>query len=425
MKNKDKTKKELLEELAERKLSAESLRESEKRYRTLFEKNPYGIQEVDAVGTIIYANKAHHEIYGYEEGALIGRSISDFLVPGKQRDELPRYIQTLVKDQPMPTLYHQKILTKSGKERVIEVAWNYQRNNKGNVIGFLSVLTDITERKKAEIALTDSMDRFRGLVETTSDWIWEVNEKAVYTYASPKIFDILGYKPEEVIGKTPFDLMPPNEAMRVADIFSPIATSQKPFKELENTNLHKDGHLVVLETSGVPIININVKFCGYRGIDRDITDRKKAENKLRMKAKELKESNIALKVLLKHRENDKGELEENILSNIKLLITPYIEKLKKNRAMSEELIYLNIIESNLNEIISPFALKLSSNYVGLSPKEIQVADLTKDGKQDKEISELLNISIDTVKFHKKNIRKKLGIYGKRTNLRTYLFSIIK
>jgi PAS domain S-box-containing protein len=425
MKNKDKTKEELLEELAEKKLSEESLRESEKRYRTLFEKNPYGIQEVDAVGTIIYANKAHHEIYGYEEGALIGRSITDFLVPGKQRDELPRYLQTLVKDQPMPTLYHQKILTKSGKERDIEVAWNYQIDNKGNVIGFLSVLTDITERKKAEIALTDSMDRFRGLVETTSDWIWEVNEKAVYTYASPKIFDILGYIPEEVIGKTPFDLMPPNEAKRVADIFSPIATSQKPFKELENTNLHKDGHLVVLETSGVPIININGKFCGYRGIDRDITDRKKAENKLKMRASELRESNIALKVLLKQRENDRGELEENILSNVKHLIMPYIEKLKKNRSMSDELFYLNILESNLKEIISPFAFKLSSNYLDLTPKEIQLAGLIKDGKQDKEITELLNISINTVQFHRKNIRKKLGIYGKRKNLRAHLLLTIK
>ena len=93
--------------------------------------------------------------------------------------------------------------------------------------------------------------------------------------------------------------------------------------------------------------------------------------------------------------------------------------------MSEELTYLNIFESNLNEIISPFALELSSNYLGITPKEIQIADLTKDGKQDKEISELLNIAIDAVKFHKKNIRKKLGIYGKRTNLRTYLLSAIK
>jgi diguanylate cyclase (GGDEF)-like protein/PAS domain S-box-containing protein len=181
----------------------------------------------------------------------------------------------------MPTLYHQTILTKSGKEKDIEVAWNYLRDNKGSVVGFLSVLTDITERKKADVALSESRDRFRALVETTSDWIWEVNDKAVYTYASPKVLDILGYKPEEVIGKTPFDFMTPEEAKRVAEIFSSITASQRPFKELENANIHKRGDLVILETSGTPFFDVDGTLRGYRGIDRDITDRKRMEDKLR------------------------------------------------------------------------------------------------------------------------------------------------
>ena len=113
MKNKDKTKENLLEELAKSKLSEEALQKSEKHYRTLFEKNPYGIQEIDANGTIIYANKAHHDMYGYEEGGLLGLSITDFLVPGLQRDELPNYLSILVKEQPPPIMYHQKILIKS------------------------------------------------------------------------------------------------------------------------------------------------------------------------------------------------------------------------------------------------------------------------------------------------------------------------
>lgn len=164
----------------------------------------------------------------------------------------------------------------------------------------------------------------------------------------------------------------------------------------------------------------------------EISKRKKIEENLRFTEKELiihlnelKESNIALKVLLKQREADKGEVEDNILSNVKHLVSPYIHKLKKNRAMSEELSYLNIIESNLNEIISPFSRRLASNYIGLSQKEIRIADLIKDGKQDKDIMELLNISLETVKTHRKNIRKKLGIYSKRINLRTYLISNVK
>ncbi len=168
------------------------------------------------------------------------------------------------------------------------------------------------------------------------------------------------------------------------------------------------------------------------GIIRDITERKRAdeellesERKLKIHGKQLEEINTALKVLLSQREKDKSEMEENILSNVKQLVQPYISKLKKNRSMSEDLAYLNILESNLNEIISPFSFTLSSTYLGLTPKEIQVADLIKDGKQDKDIVEILNISQTTVKSHRQNIRKKLGIYSKRVNLKTYLTSITK
>lgn len=125
-----------------------------------------------------------------------------------------------------------------------------------------------------------SEERFRSLVETTSDWIWEVDENAVYTYVSPKIRNMLGYEPEEVVGKTPFDLMPTEEVKRVAEIFNSIAASKKPIKELENANLHKNGHLVLLEKSGIPFFDAEGTLCGYRGIDRDITDRKKAEKEL-------------------------------------------------------------------------------------------------------------------------------------------------
>jgi DNA-binding CsgD family transcriptional regulator len=137
----------------------------------------------------------------------------------------------------------------------------------------------------------------------------------------------------------------------------------------------------------------------------------------------LQEKNIALKVLLKQREEDKNELEKNILSNIKSLIQPYITKLKRNNAKSEDIAYLNLIESNLEDIISPFSQKLSLNYMRFSEKEIQIANLIKDGKKDKEIMEIMNIAFDTVKSHRRNIRKKLGISGKGISLRNKLLSM--
>lgn len=148
-----------------------------------------------------------------------------------------------------------------------------------------------------------------------------------------------------------------------------------------------------------------------------------AEQEMIAHIKELNEVNIALKVILKQREDDKKLLASNIMANIKHLILPYIKKLEKNRSMTEDLAYLNIIESNLKEIVSPLSSDLASNRLGFTPKEIQIANLIKDGKQDKEIVETLNISIETAKTHRKNIRKKLGIYGKRTNLRVHLLSM--
>ncbi len=128
--------------------------------------------------------------------------------------------------------------------------------------------------------LQNSEKHFRSLVETTSDWVWEVNSNAEYTYASPQCRDLLGYAPEELLGKTPFTLMAPDEAQRVGKEFALIRQQQQPFHGLENTNLHKNGHPVILETSGYPFFDQQGALLGYRGIDRDISKRRKEEQAL-------------------------------------------------------------------------------------------------------------------------------------------------
>ena len=135
----------------------------------------------------------------------------------------------------------------------------------------------VRELKLAEGALHQSEQRFRSLVETTSDWVWEIDGESRYRYASPKVKDLLGYEPEEVVGRTPFHFMPPGEAERVSALVRIIAGSHMPFSRLENVNLHKEGYEVVLETSGVPIFDGKGEYAGYRGIDRDITARTRSE----------------------------------------------------------------------------------------------------------------------------------------------------
>jgi PAS domain S-box-containing protein len=161
-----------------------------------------------------------------------------------------------------------------------------------------SLSSTVVEAAIAKEALRESEERFRALVETTSDWVWEVDQQGIYTYASPKARELLGYKPQEILGKTPFAFMPPDEAKRIRDVFQKYTAGQKPFSRLENTSRHKDGRLIVLETSGVPFFDSNGKLLGYRGIDRDITERKQAEEALRESEERLRQIASSLREVI-------------------------------------------------------------------------------------------------------------------------------
>ncbi|MBE9048388.1 PAS domain S-box protein [Pleurocapsales cyanobacterium LEGE 10410] len=137
---------------------------------------------------------------------------------------------------------------------------------------------EVKQRQKIEHSLRESKERFRSLIETSSDWVWEIDENGKYTYVSPKIKDLLGYEPEEVIDQTPFDFMTPAEAQRVRTSFAEIAKKHQPFECLVNLNQHRDGHQVIIETSGVPIFDLEGNWRGYRGIDRDVSEREQSQN---------------------------------------------------------------------------------------------------------------------------------------------------
>ena len=158
----------------------------------------------------------------------------------------------------------------------------------------------------------------------------------------------------------------------------------------------------------------------HRNLERLVKER---TAELEMKTTNLEELNVALKVLLSRREDDKQVLEENYVYNVKNLILPYIEKLKNFSPPPNQKAYIEIIEANIHEIVSPFARQLSSNYFNLTPTEIRVANLIKKDKTSKEIAEAYNISESAIIYHRHNIRKKLGLNYKKINLKTYLQSL--
>lgn len=153
---------------------------------------------------------------------------------------------------------------------------------------YVHYIFDITERKTAEQALRASEQRYRNLVEASPDGIWEVDDQARFTYCSPKYLHLLGYQPQDMIGRTPFDFMPADEVPLIRAQFEQAARNQQPFYDLHNRCIRQDGTVILLETNGVPILDEQGRLRGYRGVDRDITERERILDTLRNNEQQLR-----------------------------------------------------------------------------------------------------------------------------------------
>jgi len=201
------------------------------------------------------------------------------------------------------------------------------RKELGGIPYVIGMGTDITSLREAEAAVRASEEKFRTLVETTSDWLWELDKDIVYTYASPQIRDLLGYEPEDIIGKTPFDLMPAESREDVRIALEEVVASHQSFTGRESVHVHRDGHRVVLETSGRPILDPEGRLIGYRGIDRDITARKDVEKKLSALLEELQRSNTELEQFAYVASHDLQEPLRMVASYTQLLERRYHDAL--------------------------------------------------------------------------------------------------
>ena len=147
------------------------------------------------------------------------------------------------------------------------------------------------------------------------------------------------------------------------------------------------------------------------------------EKELQIRSQNLEEMNIALRVLLNKRDKDKMELEEKVLTNVKELVAPHLERLKNSGLNERQIAIANVLVSSLEDIISSFSRRLTKTYLCFTSTEIQIADLVKYGKTSKEIAEFLGVCNETINFHRKNIRRKIGLRNKKSSLRAFLLSI--
>ncbi len=228
------------------------------RFESWVEHAPIAIFAVDTTGHYVDANPAAVALLGYSVEELRARSMADIVDP-RQLTRATGEFRALAASKQLEAEY--RLRRKDGS--MVEVALRAVETEPGMLVAFCQ---DLTGRRTAERRLTD-------LVLTMSDWAWEVDATGHYTWASDAVERILGYSAAEVVGRTPFDFMVPDEAARVGKAFGEAVAARAPLVALANVGRHRDGRVVHLETTGVPLFDEHGAFCGYRGADRDVTER--------------------------------------------------------------------------------------------------------------------------------------------------------
>ncbi len=414
---------ELEKEASKREHAEEALRENERKLRSLIDTTSDCVWEVDQNADYTYVSPKIKDLLGYGVDEIIGNNFFVFFA-----DEEKVVTQAFFKEkskQPEPFVGRKVTqLRRDGKRVIMEVNGAPVFDRSGRLSGWCGFDKDITEKVLAEAALMESKERYRNLFENTQAGVFRATMDGSEFFAVNKKFaEIFGYSTEEILAKpTAFRL---SDSKNLTEMFRQLrALGSVENYEIETST--KDGEIITCIAS----IKRFLKQKYVEGTIVDITERKKMETALKdreaeldIKNESLEEMNAALRVLLNKREEDKTELEEKVLLNIQKLVMPFLYKLKTSPLDAKQASFVNILESNLNDIVSPFSRRLSSSHLKLTPAEIQISNLVKQGKDTKEIAELLTLSVTTIETHRRNIRKKIGLKNRKQNLRTHLLDL--
>jgi PAS domain S-box-containing protein len=404
------------------------LRESEERYRIAIEHSNDGVLIAKGESRV-YANQRLLDMFGYHATGEIGsESFLSMVHPG-DRMRVADYISRRQRGDEAPARYEFEGIRKDGTTIHIEVSVAAIRY-RGERLS-LAYLRDVTEKRLAEAELRRSEEKFRKIFENTMEAIFQSSAEGGFFSANPALARMLGYESPEELMKNVTDIGSQVYAVpQDRESIKALVEQYDAVRNVEAELLHKSGRRIWASIDLNAIRDSEGKVLHYEGTFVDITERKLAEEALRRREKELEakstsleEANTALKVLLRRREEDRKALEDRIATNVKEMVFPYIEKLKGTRLGENQSVYLSIMESGLNDIVSPLIEKMTASYAHFTPMEIQVATLAKAGKTSKESSRLLGLSKRTIDTHKNNIRKKLNLSNRKINLQAYLQNI--
>ena len=421
------------EDITARKLAEEALEKSEDHYRQLAEQNLMFTCEIDPDGLFTFANDVICKITGYTPEDVVGKMYFYELHPEAGREEFKKIaLLKIYSKESFKDLQYQ-VVKKNGDTIFVSMNCFPIVNKNGKHLGYRGLYADITEQKKFEQELAAQEYVFKVLVDNIPNFIVRYSKDFERTYVNPAWERISGYSAEDVI--KPQNSDKPKINVPINDEYfqklkSVLATGIPAKIEFVWENFY--GNVLHLEYFIVPEYGQAGEVTGVWAIGHDRTEQKRREAKLheyssqlKEKAAKLEEMNTALRVLLEQREGDCRAITDQILSNVRLLILPYIDSIRQDTDKPSVMRNIEIIQRNFGKITSSFTRSLNEGEQKLTKMEIRVADLIHSGLTSKEIAVMLNISIRTAEAHRASIRKKLNLLGKKVHLNAFFEDLYK
>jgi PAS domain S-box-containing protein len=416
----------LLEEIEMHNQTEEALRASEERFRNIFDYIGVGIALISPDMEILALNPEMRVWFPDVDTDLKPLCYQAFNNP--PRDAVCSYCPTLkaLRDGQV----HESVAhTPRGHEtRHYGIIASPLKDKAGRIVAAIEMVTDITEGVRTQQQLLESDIRYRTVFETTGTAMLIIDEDMTVAFMNRELEKLSGYTKSEVEGSRAWtDFIIPDDIERMKKYHRlrrknpEAAPSSYECQARDRTGQDRDIFLNVAMIPGTTMSVVSMMDISER--NQALKALEKREQDLAAESCRLQEMNTALKVLLRQREDDRQEIEKKVLSNVRKLVLPYVEKLSRTPMSPVQAGYVDVIAANLNNVVSPFLRSLTTVHMDFTPREIEVANLVREGKTAKEIATLLNLSIRSIEFHKDNIRKKLGLSNKKINLRTHLMAL--
>jgi len=395
-------------------------------YQAIFEDQTEFICSFLPDGTITFANQAFCRYCDKRLEEIIGHSFTANMAM-EDRLIVHKKLSLLSPDHPV-TSYEQKIVDTKG-----EVHWHQWSNraifdNSGKTIEFQTIGRDITERRRSEEALHESMRRYRAIVEDQIELVCRYLQDCTLTFVNQAYCRAYGKEREELVGRSLLPYLTEEDQKEILEYLkkvNPEHTVTTRIQTIEKSN----GEKCWQQWFRRAIYDNTGKLVEIQSVGRDITELKRTEEALRAseatlleQKTALEQKNVALREILAQIELEKQQVKDDVIANVEDMLLPVLEKFRMS-SLNLDTKYIDLIERGLKGLTSSFGRKITQSSLKLTRREIDICNMIKNGFSSKEIAGFLHISLYTVGRHRHNTRRKMNIINKKTNLSVFIESL--